>query len=631
MTDLILKGRGVFLRGQHAEQGRLRAMSPADMEKHVLKGENPFHIDPRTGRLFDESKGYILRDTYTAMVEEMLREIVKANKDQLEGNEEGQENIRKRLRRIVNDSFVKFNQHKGLTRQHNMPEEGAFHTKDALGNPSGEVNPKLLAGRGVYAEKYQKPASLMTNGLWEVNPESKHEYTPSDMLIHNVDGVIPGLHASEGFHNKHGHMSESLFTPTMNIILHDYKRLFPQAKVPWTMVGGSLDPAATVLFQDPRTGKKELVWQYDKSNRTGTDGRHHQSQSSMLHGANRDLLRAILSLHPIFFQTNSKFRGQAGTYSKQRAWATKLLTSEGLTPTAEQVSRLANTPALYMIAQGVDTATQRSSGRASRGGEKSAYNQLMGQLKQAMGVPARFLPGMEGTEQHSKWAEYNNNVSHIGFEPSLGGMRASNLAGDMKEPFYLSMRLSENPELAASLGDMTSGAQNLQVLRRSLSRHKAFHHTEFDWLEPHEIPATEERLAERVHHAPFQGDEVEASKRAQRREAVAGAGGDLFDSTEQFQPQDDTLATSQDSLYDLMESLQSSDARMDPLIIKGLPSQRRFYTSSAEDCDILCKTLDLHRTDLLYISEAVGDWTRIAKELKLEPSVVKVVKVALRW
>jgi hypothetical protein len=113
---------------------------------------------------------------------------------------------------------------------------------------------------------------------------------------------------------------------------------------------------------------------------------------------------------------------------------------------------------------------------------------------------------------------------------------------------------------------------------------------------------------------------------------VAASGGNLGDFIEPYQSGDaEPVQTSKDNLYDLMESLQSSDARMDPLIIKSLPSQRRFHTSNVEDCDILCKTFDLHHRDLLYISEAVGDWSKIAKELKLEPSVVKVVKVALRW
>ena len=140
----------------------------------------------------------------------------------MKDNQEAQENVRKRLRRMVNDSFLIFNRHKGLSTQHLMPEHGAFPHKDGLGNPTGQVHSDLLEGRGVYAEKYQKPASLLDeNDRWKVIPESKHEYTPLDMGIYNTNGIIPGIHASEGFHDRHGHMSESLFTPTLNIILKE--------------------------------------------------------------------------------------------------------------------------------------------------------------------------------------------------------------------------------------------------------------------------------------------------------------------------------------------------------------------------------------------------------------------------
>ena len=94
---------------------------------------------------------------------------------------------------------------------------------------------------------------------------------------------------------------------------------------------------------------------------------------------------------------------------------------------------------------------------------------------------------------------------------------------------------------------------------------------------------------------------------------------------------DPGFKTSSDTLTDLMEHLQSADARMDSLIIKSLPSRRRFSLDDDTDCEILCKSFSLETRDLHLIDQSLGDWTLIAERLKVEPRVVKAVKVALRW
>tara|TARA_R100000234_G_scaffold47337_1_gene28317 strand:+ start:145 stop:540 length:396 start_codon:yes stop_codon:yes gene_type:complete len=96
-------------------------------------------------------------------------------------------------------------------------------------------------------------------------------------------------------------------------------------------------------------------------------------------------------------------------------------------------------------------------------------------------------------------------------------------------------------------------------------------------------------------------------------------------------PPDDEVQTSVDTLFDVMENLQSADARMDTLIVKSLPSRRRFNLSDSYDVLSLCETFSLEKRDLHYIDQTMGDWGKIAQNLKVEPDVVKAVKVALRW
>ena len=88
---------------------------------------------------------------------------------------------------------------------------------------------------------------------------------------------------------------------------------------------------------------------------------------------------------------------------------------------------------------------------------------------------------------------------------------------------------------------------------------------------------------------------------------------------------------SEDNVYDLMESLQSADARMDDYIIKSLPAPRRHDVGNEADLMTLCEHYQLSKSDIHYIQQSVGDWEAIAERLKVDPHVVKTVKVALRW
>ena len=94
---------------------------------------------------------------------------------------------------------------------------------------------------------------------------------------------------------------------------------------------------------------------------------------------------------------------------------------------------------------------------------------------------------------------------------------------------------------------------------------------------------------------------------------------------------EDNSLKSVNTIFDVMENLQSADARMDTLIMKSLPAHRRFALSDSYDVSSLCRAYSLEERDLHYIDQTMGDWSKIAQNLKVEASVVKGVKVALRW
>jgi len=80
------------------------------------------------------------------------------------------------------------------------------------------------------------------------------------------------------------------------------------------------------------------------------------------------------------------------------------------------------------------------------------------------------------------------------------------------------------------------------------------------------------------------------------------------------------VQTSDQSLYDLMESLQMADARMDMNLMKSLPT--------LDNENALIKQFSLTAQDIHFIRQSRGDWHEIAKTLMIEPRIVSLVKLS---
>ena len=69
-----------------------------------------------------------------------------------------------------------------------------------------------------------------------------------------------------------------------------------------------------------------------------------------------------------------------------------------------------------------------------------------------------------------------------------------------------------------------------------------------------------------------------------------------------------------------LERLQIDDAKHDEDILKHVRSH-------FSNPDTLAKHLNLTRNDIHAISHSTGDWYKVAKQFKIEPNVVKIIKV----
>jgi len=89
---------------------------------------------------------------------------------------------------------------------------------------------------------------------------------------------------------------------------------------------------------------------------------------------------------------------------------------------------------------------------------------------------------------------------------------------------------------------------------------------------------------------------------------------------EQYMKAEDAHLPIMERILKQLERLQIDDARNDESITKHVKS----HFSNA---DILAKHLDLTRGDIHTISHSAGDWYKIAKQFKIEPNIVKIIKV----
>mgnify|MGYP003651635423 CR=1 FL=1 len=634
---LILKGQGVFLHGHNADMyGNMRALAPSEVED----GVNPFHINPYTGKKFKSEDGYDVRNQYQAMVEEVLYQLTKDN-PHIRADPVEQSKIRMDLRKKMNEAARKHNKdtgkdqyenEKGRPHPHRHPEKVFLDTND-----TNSVNPVLLSG--VFAPEYQKlPIQRHADtGEWDQGPKGDR-IDPRYAKIKNQEGVYPDLQHSMVMHDDHGQMSESMFNVIQGEFLHLVKHGSEDgssnpngygdamSKVPYTISQGHVLPDSLVIYTDPQTGRRSKVWNYRTTGKPGSLGRAPGSRGvlSGMPGGLMSLPDALATIHPIFFQPVHR-----AANSDRREFARDMLYALTSTKIPEDVvDNFARSPVLYTLweAKKGFSATRASAGATTR---------LLQNIRQhALNIP-NSQEGWRNDEDKRRYTEAEHNIERIGIEGGLlpGGDELKAGVPNFKEMVYLSvlLRTPGNEEAAnivqhglpadeSSLGwrspGQVEGGATRDFYRRASSRmgrdHRDFQFTPYD-----EIPAQENRKAEWEEQVPWAIDQSFTERPKSPFSGLFGTSPEYIENNE--------------GLYTLMESLQSASARMDDLVLKSLPAHRRFHIHDSYDRDELCDFYQVDDRDLYYINETLGDWSMIAKELKVKPVVVKGIKVALRW
>ncbi len=637
-SDLLLKSNAALLTGQHADDrgGQLRAYSPGEMfENFDPEGdgaltENPFHIDPATRLRLREEDGFQLRNVYESLVEGMYKHLVE-QLGHLDPNE-----TKRQLRKYVNQSAEHFNQEnlrrgnkKNLYPHQRGHPWGYGHYRDGSATifpdeDSNEVHPELKTNLNVYTPEYQKVNSL----------------SPSQVNIKNDKGQYVTLNHSMSDHKKWGHMSEGGFFGA----IMQYLSLVANhwgVEAPHGFKNGYIKPEELVIHTDPMTANESSFWKYWGANEDPHSGHHHLPEEERQYPA-ISLRSALGSLHPSFFQPAVH---PTKVTPMRREYASFILSRGGQVPVRDDdVDRFSQSVLMQIL----------EDSRAGNNSLRSASHTFhwYNQMREAAGLPkwnagavgAGGLPAGLPLEQQQLIQRFNHNRNHLTIGNHMNHQdrtgpshKAANKM--LRDGLLLSMWLDQTPNDMedrarvmpnADGQGLATGTRLREVFRHSHSDAPPVTHGDYlgaagDWL-PADIPAPAGRPSARVDTGnwsrgpifPQMSNIIPRLPRAQQ-------------DIEPREEDSDVVRWSDDNLYDLMESLQSADARMDDYIIKTLPEPRRHDVDDEADLMALCSHYQLSKSDIHYIQQSVGDWDVIAERLKVDPYVVKSVKVALRW
>ena len=355
------------------------------------------------------------------------------------------------------------------------------------------------------------------------------------------------------------------------------------------------------------------------------------------------------SLHPAWFQPSHETDYAS---AKARLNYARIILTRNNTGSEASDADVLNFARSNLMQTIHDSALGRRSTRSNTRSKK-----LVDDMREVIGLNRRGSGVLNSTEQQKLEDYVRVNASNIpvGRYLGRGGVGAKshhNAKSTLQEALMLTMMISGNPKYERML-QRKRGADDGFAIGKLLQQKFMQSHahdtdyvdaSQFQFFEPGDVPKPVVSLDP---SGTLDDGRAMRSPRVETGEFAisdppSGPGqrvtGDLAYRQalpSQLPPRDPTFdpgfKTSSDTLTDLMEHLQSADARMDSLIIKSLPSRRRFSLDDDRDCNILCKSFSLETRDLHLIDQSLGDWTLIAERLKVEPRVVKAVKVALRW
>ena len=650
---MILKGHGGYLTGRPMEMyGMQEAPSPSE----IPEGECPWHYyyDDATGeiRKLDSKDGFDLYNTYQAIVEASVRSLVK-QAPALKHDIERLKAIKKRCRELLNESAKEFNiDGRRVTIDENSgavigETDDAFpHVVYHNTDDPTSVDPRLR--QGGYTPRYHKK-SMKRNADGSWHPGSKGDrWSPESFPVKRVDGVIPEFNSSNADHQQSGHMSESGHSAIVPHYVHNLindiqiKQLagVETPEVPSQLSDGHVAASAYSSWTDPESNESYAAYTHYRQTNPPDSGRHKVSHRDSFHGPHY-LIDTLASLHPALFMPIAQTRESSEQHERREKWAANLLLHGDMRRLKEldpgMVRDFANSAAVRILYASTHCQT----------GTKGAVKSLFGLMHQAMRIPIDEPEAHINPEAHKKWEEANHNTLHMGVQPSWledgRKLYSKNMSG-MNAALFLSMQMQANPELARAVETeikhkhtedvFNTGIQLQSVFNRNWGRAdvQPISAASINWVPQEGIPKPNPRFTPRKEAPEWLSTDANQMGSGGRGQEYR-SGLLSMRSMEQGRKEvsEDDVQTSFDRLNDIMDSLQSADARMDDIVLKSLPAKRRFNISDTMDCNILCANYNIEVRDLHYIHNGTGDWTRLADDLKVDTAIVKGVKIALRW
>lgn len=654
---ILLKGHGGYLMGPAMDQyGMQQAPSPGEIGDDA----NPWHhyYNPHTGQI-EEFTGpnIVKKNTYQALVDAIVRSII----HQRPNLASEKDKIRKRVREIVNESAHDWNvltdKKTDESHPHHKPEwrsPDAFPDKVFLDtNDHNSVIPELRSG-GFAPHYVTMVTEKHPDGSWNQGKKG-NRVLPHQVPVRRKDGKIPEFVSSNADHTQSGHMSEGGNVPIMSVVLDNVRNEFG-IRTPKSLQGGHVDGGEYTWIVD-ESGEEHPVYAVHRQNNPPDGGRHKVTSRSSIHGPH-ELDRALASLDPMFFAPISAPRGRhgrgaGGEEGPMHQYARKLLAGSlhrygqhGLDSVDDDLvdnfARSYVCNIMYHSQSFYHDGSVADQSRHSDGANKTLINNY----KEALEIPLNeYEAGSNESSKYARWKEANANARGMGVRTDLAGDNRrvnSKARSGINWALYLTLEgQREDAQQAAvherlvneySPASMDMGRRLRNEFSRNWKRNVPITNQEVILAPPEAIPEPQPRYSPRVNTGEWlRSTQPGGGTGQEKRPEIDGAGSMRGFEGQGTRNRGDDVQTGFDTLSDIMESLQSADARMDDLIVKSLPAKRRFDIGDTIDCNILCDNYDIEVRDLHYIHNSTGDWARLADDLKVDSAIVKGVKIALRW
>ena len=397
---IFLKGRGVWIDGHHM-------LSRQELEDLGLNTPDidPHHIDPRTGTHFDPNR-YKVYSAYDGLMRELARGILK-NPNYTNDVGEAQMLARK----LINEATKRFNDKRhpgdihrlpmpyhedgrpGLNPEYKQSHYSEHFQKHPILDSQGNMVLDVAPGKG--AQRVH-PANRLTkvkvNGKWVLSTKTLSNRDNPDIgeIIegdefhphHEIEQVL----RERGIHRPHRALRGAIINPYVKV--EDISGQGPLH--PLTRAHSSEDPS-NILH--------------------GSGIPRDQKQHRGLDGNGYHILRALLSLHPIFFD-QGRFQARA---IKERAHilADGFTDAQGkLTVRPQLIQDLAGTAIGELLAdqfRGFADASSRDArpSRSKGSGLLSRLNTLLADLN----IPSNRVP--DGSIEAQRKRDFDLNAEHL--------------------------------------------------------------------------------------------------------------------------------------------------------------------------------------------------------------------------